>query len=212
MVQVSSGDGGACATLTTGQARCWGLEPTVVLNAAGTGPLTDVAAVESAYDKTCFVLDDGQARCRGTYPGDGTELGGSRLATVLNPAGTAPETDIASIRQTEAHVCATLTTGQSRCWGPSNQFGQLGASPPSGAGSLLPVAVVDPAEGGPITTAAEVTTGILHTCARLLDGQARCWGLNSWGTSNAPGWGTLGDGTYAYARYHPVPVVEPIGP
>lgn len=81
----------ACASLTSGELRCWGMNqfaqlgdgtsttrllPVVVANVEGTGPLTDVTQVVVGGQGTCALLTDGAARCWGTQPpGDGS--GGS---------------------------------------------------------------------------------------------------------------------------------------
>ena len=81
----------ACAVLTNGELRCWGMNqfgqvgdgtgttrllPVAVSNAEGTGPLTDVAQVVVGGQGTCALLTDGAARCWGAQaPGDGS--GGS---------------------------------------------------------------------------------------------------------------------------------------
>jgi alpha-tubulin suppressor-like RCC1 family protein len=77
------------------------------------------------------------------------------------------------------HVCARVTDGTARCWGP-NDVGQLGTGSTS-ALSSVPVQVVG------LTGVAAVSTGGYHSCALLLDHTVRCWGQNSDGQ--------LGNGT-----------------
>lgn len=211
VAQVSVGDARTCAALTSGQARCWGytpgdgsttpphMEPVVVSNPEGTGPLTDVAAVEAGGSGSCAVLGSGEARCWGSMVGDGTSTSRPRPVAVKDPAGTAPLTGVTAIRWGDGHACAALSTGQARCWGADNQFGQLGTPPPALASSL-PLVVQDPTDGGAMTTAAEVTPGRLETCVRRTDGQVRCWGANAWHS--------LGNGT-TRTRYLPTPVLAP---
>ena len=55
---------------------------------------------------------------------------------------------------------------------------------------------------GPLTGITQIAAGGLDTCARLDDGTARCWGLNSSGQ--------LGDGTTTN-RLLPVVVKNPTG-
>ena len=78
------------------------------------------------------------------------------------------------------HSCARLSTGSARCTGHNN-FGQLGD------GSLVdrdsPVDVLGLGTVG----VAQIAVGASHSCARLSDGTARCWGSNAAGQ--------LGDGT-----------------
>ncbi|KAF0170048.1 MAG: regulator of chromosome condensation RCC1, partial [Caulobacteraceae bacterium] len=90
------------------------------------------------------------------------------------------------------HACARRADRSIACWG-SCGAGQCGDADSSWLGDRLsPVTVVG------ITTAEQVTAGTDHTCARLADGTARCWGRN---------YGALGDGTTVSARWSPVAVL-----
>src|SRR5439155_543720 len=83
-----------------------------------------------------------------------------------------------------AHTCALLADGTSRCWG-RNDYGQLGN--PTNAGTTnanaapLPVQALIGPHGG-----AALAAGYSHTCARLADGTARCWGDNHDGQLGNP--------------------------
>ena len=71
------------------------------------------------------------------------------------------------------HTCATLETGEIRCWG-SNKFGQIGDGTQTDRPS--PVRVVDlPGK------AVAVSAGAGFTCARLASGPPACWGWNDYG-------------------------------
>jgi len=97
---------------------------------------------------------------------------------------------VASVSAGTAHTCAAFADGHVSCWG-SNGRGQLG----SGAlaeDSNLPRVVPG------LATAAEITTGRVHTCARLDDGTVSCWGAN--------GRGQLGNGGAGMQSVVPVPV------
>ena len=97
------------------------------------------------------------------------------------------------------HTCALLSDTTARCWG-SNSNGQLGDG--TTTTRLLPVVVRNAAGTAPLTGITQIAAGGLHTCARLSDGTARCWGLNSSGQ--------LGDGTTTN-RLLPVVVKNPTG-
>lgn len=71
----------------------------------------------------------------------------------------------------ESHACAVTTGGQIHCWGANTVFGVLGNGSTNASG--VPVAVRG------ISNAVEVRAGLFHTCARLTDGGARCWGKGS---------------------------------
>jgi alpha-tubulin suppressor-like RCC1 family protein len=99
---------------------------------------------------------------------------------------------VAEMSLGSAHTCARLTDGAARCWG-SSQYGQLGdGSVGDGAMSPKPSAVLE------IQGATQIELGNEHSCARLSDGTARCWGHN--------GFFKIGDGTL---ENRPVPVAVP---
>jgi alpha-tubulin suppressor-like RCC1 family protein len=104
-------------------------------------------------------------------------MGATLPAVDLGPGRTALQV-IAGDR----HTCARLDDGSVKCWG-RNLEGQLGlgdtvqrgASPGQMGASLPSVSL------GPGRTALQLTAGAEHTCARLDDGSAKCWGRNDFG-------------------------------
>jgi alpha-tubulin suppressor-like RCC1 family protein len=80
-------------------------------------------------------------------------------------------------------------------WG-SNAYGQLGDG--TTFTRWLPVAV------SALNTATQVSAGARHTCARISDGSARCWGSN--------GSGRLGNGANGGNALTPVTIVAESGP
>ncbi len=85
------------------------------------------------------------------------------------------------------------------CWG-HNPNGALGDG--TTATRYLPVVVKNTAGTGSLTGVSRIVTGRVHTCARLSDGTARCWGANANGQ--------IGDGTTTQ-RLLPVVVKNPAG-
>ena len=81
-----------------------------------------------------------------------------------------------------------------------NSNGQLGDG--TTTQRLSPVVVKNSTNTGPLTGITQIVAGGTHTCARLSDGTARCWGKNSNGQ--------LGDGTTTQ-RLLPVVVKNPAG-
>ncbi|MEZ5380228.1 MAG: S-layer homology domain-containing protein [Microthrixaceae bacterium] len=81
------------------------------------------------------------------------------------------------------HTCAVMPDGALRCWGHNRSTiaasGKLGDG--TLADSLVPVGVVG------VSNAVRVDGGVYSSCAVLASGDARCWGLNTYGG--------LGDGT-----------------
>jgi alpha-tubulin suppressor-like RCC1 family protein len=120
-------------------------------------------ALVAGYQHTCARLDNGQLRCFGGGVLDGQNgnwvipFGDGRTVTAL-AAG--------------EHTCAVLDNRELRCWG-SNDDGQLGLGDQTAR--LRPE---DPVNLGPGRSAVEIAVGFHFTCARLDNGEVKCWGLN----------------------------------
>lgn len=110
-------------------------------------------------------------------------------ATAMAGQAPAPLRDIVQVSAGGAHICAVTTRGGVLCWG-ENSAGQLGDG--TSTRRTLPVAVVG--LGG---AAAQVSAGSEYTCARLVDGRVRCWGLNYDGQ--------IGNGVGGFGTVQPVP-------
>lgn len=188
-----AGERHSCALMVSGEVQCWGgnefgqlgsgttvdsVTPAAVVGLAG--PATALAA---SGHHTCALLVGGQVQCWG-----GNEYG--QLGNGTTTSSTSPVTvtgfsaDATAIAAGNYHTCAVTTDGQIECWG-SNSIGQLGNG--TAADALTPSPVSDLA--GP---AIAVTSGGLHTCAVVTDGQIQCWGHNSYGQ--------LGNGTTTGGR------------
>jgi alpha-tubulin suppressor-like RCC1 family protein len=206
---VDAGVQHSCAVLTSTQVQCWGdgsygklgngtyqtsMVPDTVLAVVGPGPLSGVSQVRGGRDHTCALLTNGQVRCWGANAlGQlGADLSSSsynRPQVVLNSAGTGPLQSAIAIDVGGDTSCAVLASRQLRCWG-NNGSGNVGDG--TGTHRSRPTVVSNVAGTGPLTGVAEVSVGNAATCARLLSGQARCWGPN--------GAGQLGDGTRTMRR------------
>jgi hypothetical protein len=97
----------------------------------------------------------------------------SRMRDALPPLAPMPEPN------PYTHACGVAAAGAAYCWGV-NDRGQLGTD--SGLvtcepGTCSPTPV--PVAGGLAFTA--IRAGGTHTCALTADGQAYCWGDNTWG-------------------------------
>jgi alpha-tubulin suppressor-like RCC1 family protein len=198
VTHVSAGDDHSCARLTTGQLRCWGWgpgtgyggvtnrgRPVVVRGVAGAGPLTGVTQVSAGSFLTCARLASGQARCWGDNTkgelGIGVQ-GGSRLrpAVVESANGAGALTGVTQVVAGEEHACAILAgAGQVRCWG-TREYGQLGDGSFTGV-AVRPQVVRTVAGPGALTGVTQLGFDFVTTCARLSNGQARCWGYNAYG-------------------------------
>lgn len=202
VAEISAGFARACARLTDGQVRCWGYNesgqlgnatpganatrPVVVLDESGTGPLRGVTDVAVGLNHLCAALESGQARCWGEGAwgrlGHGSLDDSQTPVVVVDPSGTAPLTDVTAISALWDHTCATLGSGEARCWGNNEGLGAPGL-PPSTA---VPVEVLDGATGEPLSGIDSISVGAFSSCATA-SGGASCWGSN-WS-------GELGDGT-----------------
>ena len=211
VTQIEVGPSVLCARLASGEARCWGpnhngevgdgtttprLRPAVVRNAAGTGALTGVRSVSAGDYHACAVRTDGTARCWGADAsgqlGNGTNDPRSLPVTVVADASrTTPLRGIAAVEAGGTHTCARLTNGEVRCWG-ANTKDQLGNGIEAGLALSIPSVVRNRQNTGSLVGVAQLATSTNHTCVRLTNGQARCWGygetgaLGDAGTANQP--------------------------
>jgi alpha-tubulin suppressor-like RCC1 family protein len=216
---VGTGDDFTCALLLTGQVRCWGVNdrgqlgrggddldrllPVPVRNVAGTGNLTGATQLSVGYDHACVVLTSRQVRCwgendDGEVGADSTSLAFIRPTVVRAVDGPGPLTGVTKIDAGDDHTCALLATGELRCWGWGPGTGANTAE-----AQRRPVVTRDPTDTGPLTGVTQVGAGGHLTCARLSNGQARCWGDN--------GVGELGIGVTGGVLLLPAVVGNPEG-
>jgi alpha-tubulin suppressor-like RCC1 family protein len=192
--QVVAGTSHACAALTDGTARCWGLNslgqlgdgtstqrtsPVTVLAAAGV-TLQGVVALSAGGNTTCAAITDGTLRCWGANANG--QLGNGATSTkatsypgVVRAVGGASGSSLVRVRAVAvgtSHVCAALTDGTGVCWG-LNTNGQLGDG--SVTQRTSPVVV------GGLTAINGIAVGASHSCVSRTDGTVRCWGLASSG-------------------------------
>jgi alpha-tubulin suppressor-like RCC1 family protein len=220
--QVDADMAHTCTRMSDGTARCWGSNlsgrfgndslsnsnvPVAVVDPNNTSnPLTGIANISAGGYQTCAVMADSTARCWGLN--EAGRLGNDSLSnsdvpvTVVDPTNTSnPLTGFATISVGNSNVCAVMTDSTARCWG-YNGSGRFGNN--TLTDSKVPVAVVDPTNtANPLTGIASISAGGYpggHTCARMLDRTARCWGTN--------GQGRLGNNTLIASKV-PVTVVDP---
>lgn len=200
VVQIEAGQAHTCALLSGGNVRCWGYgnlgelgypnidkvgddeTPAQAGDVSVGGPVTQIAA---GGHNTCALLSSGQVRCWGWAPAAGdvfpSRVGDDELPSsvpAVNVGGSVLAID-AGGTNTNALMCALLTTGAVRCWGIGGA-GTLGYERP---GTDL-VRFEDVAGRGDIRVGRPVrgiTTGGQHTCALVDGGVLRCWGRNSYG-------------------------------
>ena len=130
-----------CAVLTTGSVVCWGHNQWGQLGNDSTShsyapasmrQVSGVKEVGAGYGHTCVVETDGDVWCAGADDvaqlGLPEDQGGARIAVQVD-LGSEQGVSIGVGRR---HTCALLDSGRVVCWG-SNQYGQLGNGPTTGA-------------------------------------------------------------------------------
>ncbi|MCA9683548.1 MAG: hypothetical protein KC457_15210 [Myxococcales bacterium] len=142
---------------------------------------TAVAALDLGEHHTCALIDGGAVRCwgRGEFGqlgyGNANIVGDdeypSDVGDVLLPG------PVVKLSLGGQHSCAIFQDGGLRCWG-LNDRGQLGYGNLSNLGddeNLAGLAAIS------VPPAIEIQVGSRHSCARVGNGEVRCWGFNEQG-------------------------------
>lgn len=209
--QVAAGIGFACALLTTGNVRCWGVNVGGRLGTGDTADLTtktpaQIAALYTGWislgaqatsigvgaNAACALLSDGNIRCWGSNSsgtlGIGTNTQPSRTtvpsgySAVLLPSGrTATALSVGN-----AHICARLSDATVECWG-SNGLGELGVGTTFTIG-LTSAMTTDGIVKGPAAGFDRIIAGLGGaTCGYFANGGGvHCWGDNTKGQLGYP--------------------------
>ena len=169
-----------------------------------TGPISRTATqIVAGYKHVCALLDNSTVKCWGQNGEDSGKLG---LGTIEENRGDGPSemgenlpsvdlgTGRIAIQITAGsfHTCALLDYGSVKCWG-QNEYGQLGignkdpkGTDPSEMGDALAVVNLG-------ASAIELSAGYRHSCALLVNGKVKCWGLNQFGQLGLGDTDTRGD-------------------
>ncbi len=203
VTQISTSNGGSCAALDSGRVKCWGYPG---LNVQGSNSLLpqEIPGVSAAVaiSGSCTLNSDGTSKC--WNPGADGAAGvnvsslipydSSRATNVKQVAGnyfldvngavhaTAKPSDIfagltgiKSISGSDENICAITAGDTIKCWGQNN-FGQLGNGITTEPGQMnLPTDVVG------VTGALQVVASTYSSCALVVGGTIKCWGMNSFG-------------------------------
>jgi alpha-tubulin suppressor-like RCC1 family protein len=197
---------GTCTLTSTGKVRCFGRSDTgnfgqesagysdeasetiTALAPTELGAGFTVQSISSGSNNTCVIGTNGETKCFGINTGgslgignttsigiQATQMGDNLLTTDLGSGLNATK-----IAMGTSHSCAILDSGDVKCWGDSN-VGATGlnttADKGDGAnemGDNLPILNLG-------TTAKDIATGYLSTCAILADSSVKCWGYNNYG-------------------------------
>jgi len=187
-VSISSGEHHTCAILDNGKVSCWGRgdsgqigdnttawknTPTAV---ESFGSNRSAMAISSGNSHTCVILDNHSIACWG-YGGYGQlGNGGNSQKNVPTLSSNFSLNNIPIALSSGAdHTCAINYDGLVSCWG-QNTRGRLGSV------ISTPAYVSTPTDGfGNNRKAVAISSGSLHTCAVLDDGNASCWGAGDYG-------------------------------
>jgi len=188
-VAIAAGGNHSCAVLASGGVQCWGDDAAGQLGngpaGASTTPvdvtgITTAIGIATGFDHSCALLADGTVRCWGR--GLEGQLGNGGQANSATPVSAiGMQLPIVALAAGSSHTCAVLSSGIGVCWG-RNANGQLGNGAVVGDVPL-------PGSVTGLAGASRITGGFEHTCAMLVEGDVKCWGLNDGGQL---GMGTLG--------------------
>ncbi len=193
--QVVVGENFSCALMNSGNVKCWGdnglgqlgtgdltdsLFPRDVVGVGGSGILSGVTQLTNSRYSMCALLDTQEVACWG-YNNKGQLGNGTRTRSAVPVMVTAAAGGnlggVAQISGGFLHHCASTSLGEAHCWG-LNATGQIGD------GTRIDRLVATPVMGvggmGTLANVAQIATGQSHSCARLSDGEVRCWGSGSY--------------------------------
>ncbi|HVU02831.1 MAG TPA: hypothetical protein VHE30_13820 [Polyangiaceae bacterium] len=205
VTQLAAGKDHTCAVLSNGTVKCWGkgdqgqlgygnentigddeLPSSVGPVSVTTKPGVTVRKLTAGWSHTCALLSDGTVTCWGSFGtqggvgyGNTSAVGDDELPSSVGPVSlsTSPEVEAIDIAGGAFHSCALLSDHTTKCWGRGGT-GQLGYGNIDNIGDdELPSSIgpvdVSAASG---VSAVDLVGGDAHTCARLSDGTAKCWG------------------------------------
>lgn len=201
VVEIEASNYFTCALLEGGEVLCWGSNSDGQLG-QGHGIVNipspseydpidvggPVLQMDTGGAHVCALLEGGGLKCWGL--GWEGQLGYGSTAPVYDPSEKGlldlggPSIDVSAGAR---HTCAVLEGGGVKCWG-NNDYGQLGYGTTD--------SVLAPSEVGTLplgTSAVQVSAGSEHTCALLVGGEIKCWGMGSHGELGYGNTDSIGD-------------------
>jgi alpha-tubulin suppressor-like RCC1 family protein len=189
-VSNAAGHEGEVTAIGAGVATITATDGASGLSALGTVAVSPAIPVLSAgFGAACVLSPAGRVRCWGrTGAALGIGQSGSRGGDPRDMGANLPELDLGTGRRARAlasgsgHVCAVLDDGSVKCWGNNDnaQLGQGDLRSRGGASGQMGDALPG-IELGSGARATAVAAGLGHSCALLVGGNIKCWGLNSFG-------------------------------
>jgi alpha-tubulin suppressor-like RCC1 family protein len=140
--------------------------------------LTGIATLSAGSGHTCARTGDNTVSCWGRN--DFSQTGFAAEPSRATPSRVPGILDVAGLAAGAAHTCVVQSDRTVQCWGANDTL-QLGDASFVSRFRETPSAVMG------LTGVAQLAPSQFHSCARLADGTARCWGGGSAGQ--------LGNGT-----------------
>jgi len=175
VIAISAGRNHSCAVTDVGGVKCWGENSSGQLGnnsivdsffPVDVSGLSGVKSLSVALNLSCALTIDGSVKCWGNVIGDA----GSHL-TPANMTGW--QSGVTAISTGDSFACALLNGSGIQCVG-GNFNGALGDG--TNITTTTPVNVSGLASG-----AIAVSAGDGHACAKTIDGEVKCWGVNQFG-------------------------------
>jgi alpha-tubulin suppressor-like RCC1 family protein len=208
-VQLRGGETHICSRSAAGDVLCAGLNPhgevgngTTSSVATPTRVLEQVTDLTAAYWHTC-AIKNGEVWCWGENM-RGQVSSTLALAPQPSPQQVPGVAGATRVTAGVSHSCALLADKTVVCWG-DNEFGQLGIGVLDAMGAA-PRAPTNVALDGVV----ELVSGVIHSCARKMDGTVWCWGDVSLGFTASPKQVTLARAAIAIAAgsYHDCAILD----
>lgn len=182
VADVAAGDSHTCASMVTGDVKCWGANTSGQLGIGNTVGQSEPVKLDGISAKrvtagssfSCAVRSDETVSCWGDNTLGQLGNGGSTGST--SPAAVAGVTGATDVAGGSVYTCA-LSGGALRCWG-DNSNGQLATGDLIYRGARGDIAAF-----GPVSA---LSAGYGNSCAITSAGEVSCWGANMTGQ--------LGDG------------------
>ena len=180
---VAGGAGHACAIVSGGKVKCWGLNETGQLGTGDVTPAGDpqsvlglpttATALALGVSHSCALRDNGAVYCWGNHNGKTIDPSVDPATLALTPVQIAGlmTSNIKQISAGNDHTCALDDQGRVFCWG-QNGSGQLGHNSNTDDPNPTQVNL-----GGVQATQVVASNGF--SCA--IAGNVKCWGDNSRG-------------------------------
>jgi alpha-tubulin suppressor-like RCC1 family protein len=218
VTQISAGGNHTCVLLSDSTIKCWGdnayhqlgydededigddeLPSDMPAVSVSTTPGITVTEISAGYSHTCALLSDGSVKCWGANNygqlarGTPANVADDKLPSEVEPIvlTTTPGVTATAIRAASRSTCVLLSNGSVKCWGdaPAELVGTGEVGPVLDPSSVGPIAVTD----NPDLIVTDLVNAMSHTCARLSDGSAVCWGASAYGALGYGNTDTIGD-------------------